>query len=268
VRFDEKRNWAFVRAVLEDPSHEVRQIFIYAPLRARLLAYASKVGAPRDIRLKAAQAMMQPANALPHDDHFHIRISCPADQVDLGCTDLPLWHAPGSPDEFAPDLLAEAPRPRESEPPMVFSPYAWGRLSRLWSIEQGLCQKVDLACSDLDKSPACENFGDFDLPISPFVPIEMPETPAVPGLNTAPPPVNAAPPGANTAAPLAVPSSADDLESSNAMPSVDPVALLGATTESALVCAIADEPNVCERPMTAMVSPRKPTPNMDPSLLE
>src|SRR5262249_9817019 len=74
VRFDLKRNWAFVRAVLQDPKYEVRQIFVYAPLRARLLAYAAKVGAPLEIRTKAAAAMMQPGNALPHDDHFHIRI--------------------------------------------------------------------------------------------------------------------------------------------------------------------------------------------------
>src|SRR6185436_9942578 len=47
VRFDEKRNWAFVRAILEDPNYDVRQIFIYAPLRARLLAYAAKIGSLR-----------------------------------------------------------------------------------------------------------------------------------------------------------------------------------------------------------------------------
>ena len=50
VRFDDKRNWEFVRALLEDPNEEVRQIFIYAPLRARLLAYAAQVKAPRQIR--------------------------------------------------------------------------------------------------------------------------------------------------------------------------------------------------------------------------
>jgi murein endopeptidase len=164
VRFDEKRNWAFVRAVLEDPHYEVRQIFIYAPLRARLLAYASKVGAPRDLRNRAAQAMMQPANALPHDDHFHIRISCPADQVDLGCTDLPLWRAPGSPDEFGPDLLVERPRDTGGAEIGLLSRYELGRLSKLWSVEDGICHNVDLACTTLDPGPACEDLGDLGLP--------------------------------------------------------------------------------------------------------
>jgi murein endopeptidase len=171
VRFDDKRNWAFVRAILEDPHYEVRQIFIYAPLRARLLAYAAKVGAPRDIRSRAAQAMMQPVNALPHDDHFHIRISCPADQVDLGCTDLPLWHAPGSPDEFGPELLAERRRDPTNDQPYALSPYAWGRLSKLWSVELGICHKVDMACTNVDVGPACEDLGDFRLP-TPVLPAD------------------------------------------------------------------------------------------------
>jgi murein endopeptidase len=162
MRFDEKRNWAFVRALLEDPRYEVRQIFIYAPLRARLLAYAASIGAPHAIRAKAAAAMMQPGNALPHDDHFHIRISCPADQVDLGCSDLPLWHAPGSPDEFGPDLLAQSSRNRQSEPVNPFPPEGWAGLSKLWSAERGVCTEGDFTC-DEDESPACEDFGSFGL---------------------------------------------------------------------------------------------------------
>ena len=119
VRFDEKRNWAFVRALLQNPKYEVRRIFVYAPIRARLLAYAAKTGAPLDLRAKAAAAMMQPINAQPHDDHFHIRISCPADRIEEGCLDRPLWQAPG-PDEFDPDLLAEdAPKIRSALPNAV-----------------------------------------------------------------------------------------------------------------------------------------------------
>src|SRR5262249_52734313 len=164
------------------PHHAVRQIFIYAPLRARLLAYASKVGAPRELRLKAARAMMQPVNALPHDDHFHIRISCPADQVDLGCLDLPLWRAPGSPDEFGPDLLAEAPRPGAAGPGAL-SPYAWGRLSKLWSVEEGVCHKVDMTCSNADEGPACEDLGDIGLP----APVFPPDDTGTPGASPEPP---------------------------------------------------------------------------------
>jgi len=172
LRFDEKRNWAFVRAVLEDTRSDVRQIFIYAPLRARLLAYAAQIGAPRQIRAKAAAAMMQPVNALPHDDHFHIRISCPIEQLSQGCTDLPLWHAPGSPDEFGPELLAEAPGPRADGLPSAFAPESWGRISKLWSSERGVCDKSSLACQSQDDGPVCEDLGEFGGP-PPFLP-QMP----------------------------------------------------------------------------------------------
>jgi murein endopeptidase len=171
LHFDDARNWAFVRAALEDPHNEVRQIFIYAPLRARLLAFAAKVHAPREVRLKAAKAMMQPINALPHDDHFHLRISCPSDQVEDGCADLPLWRTPGSPDEFGSELVAEAEsvRPSVGEGSSLtalnaFPPEDWGSTSRLWSIERGLCDPGTLSCSELDDGPACQSLGDLGVP--------------------------------------------------------------------------------------------------------
>lgn len=88
TRFDDARNWALVSALLEDRQANVVQIFVYAPLRARLLAYAEKVGAPRELRTRAAFAMMQPANAESHDDHFHIRIACPKGMAAKGCIDF------------------------------------------------------------------------------------------------------------------------------------------------------------------------------------
>lgn len=87
TRFDEKRNWAFVAALLQDSRVEVTHIFVWAPLRARLLAYAEKIGAPRALRKKAAQVMSQPANVQRHADHFHIRIACPASLVAKGCVE-------------------------------------------------------------------------------------------------------------------------------------------------------------------------------------
>jgi murein endopeptidase len=278
VRFDEKRNWAFVRAILEDPHHEVRQIFIYAPLRARLLAYAAKVGAPRELRLKAARAMMQPANALPHDDHFHVRISCPSDQVDLGCLDLPLWRAPGSPDEFGPDLLAEAPRPNAVPVAGVLSPYAWGRISKLWSAEQGVCQKVDLACSAADEGPACEDLGELGWPAPAYPPDEM-------GAPSASPPAPAPLPQAVLpAGPLLAPRAAPPAVEPTVQRSVtiDPVIIEAsangsdsddpadgrASSSDDLSCAPPEQPIMCERPMTALVSEPESGRRVDRNVLE
>lgn len=77
AHFDDARNWALVSALVTDPQAQVRNIFIANALRARLLAYAERVGAPIGVRLRAAEVMVQPRHAQPHDDHIHVRIACP-----------------------------------------------------------------------------------------------------------------------------------------------------------------------------------------------
>lgn len=85
--FDDVRNWVFVHALVTDPHAHVTHIFIAAPLRARLLAIAEHLGAPVAVRMRAAEVMVQPRGALPHDDHFHIRIACPSNM--RGCVQNP-----------------------------------------------------------------------------------------------------------------------------------------------------------------------------------
>jgi penicillin-insensitive murein endopeptidase len=77
ARFDDARNWAFVASIVTDPRAHVSYVFVASPLRARLLTYAQKIGAPYATRVRASELMAQPRGALPHDDHFHVRISCP-----------------------------------------------------------------------------------------------------------------------------------------------------------------------------------------------
>jgi penicillin-insensitive murein endopeptidase len=78
AHFDAPRNWLFVEQLLTDPAARVSHIFIAEPLRQHLLAYARAHGASRALLDRAAVVMMQPTTSLPHDDHMHVRISCPA----------------------------------------------------------------------------------------------------------------------------------------------------------------------------------------------
>lgn len=96
--FDDAKNWALVAALVSDPEAHVTHLFIAAPLRARLLAYAERMGVPALQRVRAAEAMQQPRGALPHDDHFHVRIACPAHMN--GCVENPAAR----PDHAAPAL--------------------------------------------------------------------------------------------------------------------------------------------------------------------
>jgi penicillin-insensitive murein DD-endopeptidase len=85
--FDDARNWALVSSLVSDPHARITYLFVATPIRARLLAYAERIGAAASIRTRAAELMAQPRGSLPHDDHFHVRIGCPADQT--GCIELP-----------------------------------------------------------------------------------------------------------------------------------------------------------------------------------
>ncbi len=85
--FDDARNWQLVSALVTDPEAHVTHLFVAAPLRARLLADAERAGAPAAVRMRAAEVLQQPHGALPHDDHFHVRIACPGHMS--GCVENP-----------------------------------------------------------------------------------------------------------------------------------------------------------------------------------
>jgi len=76
AHYDMARNWAFVQELLTDPVARVSHIFIAEWIRHELLAYA-KPRSSHALWERAALVMMQPHNSLPHDDHIHVRISCP-----------------------------------------------------------------------------------------------------------------------------------------------------------------------------------------------
>ncbi|MFO0546965.1 MAG: penicillin-insensitive murein endopeptidase [Polyangiaceae bacterium] len=82
VRFDDARNWTLVESFLTDRETRPLQIFVARHLRKRLLEHAAKIGASSSVRARAAEVLLQPKRALPHDDHFHVRIACPKGQKD------------------------------------------------------------------------------------------------------------------------------------------------------------------------------------------
>ncbi|MDF2692431.1 MAG: hypothetical protein K0S65_814, partial [Labilithrix sp.] len=90
AQFDDPKNWALVAAIAGDARARVSHIFVASPLRTRLLQYAEKIGAPPALRSRAAELMAQPKGSLPHDDHFHVRIACPAGQGGEKCIEQPL----------------------------------------------------------------------------------------------------------------------------------------------------------------------------------
>lgn len=77
VRFDDRRNWLLVESWVKDRRAGLAHVFVSDPLRARLLRYARAHPRYAPYADKAATLLEQPENGEPHDDHFHVRISCP-----------------------------------------------------------------------------------------------------------------------------------------------------------------------------------------------
>jgi penicillin-insensitive murein endopeptidase len=111
LQFDVVHEWMLVRALLEDPVVDVQHLFISAPLRQMLLDHAAELGEPRELIERARLVLQQPIDALPHDDHLHVRIFCPVSDRVLGCKDRgPLrWFKKTYKYLIARQLVAELP---------------------------------------------------------------------------------------------------------------------------------------------------------------
>ena len=86
-RFDARRNWAFVRALLSDPDAEVQWIFMQRSLGASLLREATAAGDDPALLERAAYIIHEPSDSEPHDDHMHVRFYCDPGDRRLGCAD-------------------------------------------------------------------------------------------------------------------------------------------------------------------------------------
>lgn len=77
--FDDERNWAFVESILSSRRALVTHVFVAEHLRTRLLAQARAAGAPARTIARAEAILSQPRGSFPHDNHFHVRVACAAE---------------------------------------------------------------------------------------------------------------------------------------------------------------------------------------------
>lgn len=83
LTFDDRRNWLVVQSWVRDRRAGLSHIFVSRGLRQRLLGYAAKQPAFQKYVTEVAALLKQPEDASPHDDHFHVRVSCPKDQAEI-----------------------------------------------------------------------------------------------------------------------------------------------------------------------------------------
>jgi penicillin-insensitive murein DD-endopeptidase len=81
--FDDWRNWLLLEAWAQDRRAGLSHIFVATALKNRLLAWARRRPAFHKRIDRVAMLLKQPENSEPHDDHFHVRVSCPSNQTDI-----------------------------------------------------------------------------------------------------------------------------------------------------------------------------------------
>jgi penicillin-insensitive murein endopeptidase len=86
-RFDVPRNWALIEGLVEHGRGRIQYVFVSDALRDMLLDYAREQGADRSVVRHAGIILHQPGGALPHNDHFHVRVYCSEVDVASGCVD-------------------------------------------------------------------------------------------------------------------------------------------------------------------------------------
>lgn len=85
LRFDAPRNWRLIEGLLQSEAAHIQYIFVSNPLRRLLLEEGRRQGASAATLRLARQILVQPGGALPHDDHFHLRIHCSPLDLASGC---------------------------------------------------------------------------------------------------------------------------------------------------------------------------------------
>ncbi|MEM9487921.1 MAG: penicillin-insensitive murein endopeptidase [Myxococcota bacterium] len=86
--FDFARNWAFIKAAMNDPHVQVQIVLVSRRIRRWLLDYARTSGEPEEL-LQRAAVVIHRAPGDSHNDHMHLRIACPPADVTAGrCRNL------------------------------------------------------------------------------------------------------------------------------------------------------------------------------------
>jgi penicillin-insensitive murein DD-endopeptidase len=84
-RFDTARNWIVLRSLVENRHAHLQRVLVSEPLRALLLAHARSIGEPAWIVERAGEVTCDSWSS--HDNHFHVRVFCTAEDYRQGCRD-------------------------------------------------------------------------------------------------------------------------------------------------------------------------------------
>jgi penicillin-insensitive murein endopeptidase len=92
LSFDDARNWELVESLLTSEDLIVQYAFVSRALKRRLLVEGRRRGASEEVLMRAETVLQQPPRGGRHDDHFHVRVYCDANDKPV-CIDRAPFHA-------------------------------------------------------------------------------------------------------------------------------------------------------------------------------
>jgi len=85
VQLDVAREWQLVKSLLSSQQIDAQWMFASHAVEALLIDYAIASGEDPELIWRAENVLQEPADALPHDDHLHLRIACSPQESVRGC---------------------------------------------------------------------------------------------------------------------------------------------------------------------------------------
>lgn len=85
VQLDVAREWLLVKSLLSSKQIDAQWMFASHAVEALLIDYAIASGEDPELVWRAENVLQEPADALPHDDHLHLRVACSPQESVRGC---------------------------------------------------------------------------------------------------------------------------------------------------------------------------------------
>lgn len=82
---DIPRNWTLVKSLLRNKYAPIQWLFVARQVESLLIEYARARDEDPMLVWQAENIMHEPADSMPHDDHFHMRVACTNEELTQGC---------------------------------------------------------------------------------------------------------------------------------------------------------------------------------------
>jgi penicillin-insensitive murein endopeptidase len=88
ITVDIPRMWMFFKELVTAHEAAVQWVFMYEPISVKVVEYGTSINEPEAIVQRVRKTLLQPKDAMRHDDHMHVRLYCAIEDRAYGCKDF------------------------------------------------------------------------------------------------------------------------------------------------------------------------------------